>query len=125
MRVFLPILPLAAVLTAFLTGCADDAGQPMRVAGGDARIGKQLIEQYQCGSCHAIPDVAAAAGTTGPSLTGFGRRSYIAGSIPNVPENLTAWLIDPPALKPGTMMPNVGISQADARHMAAYLYTVR
>lgn len=128
MRVLLPILPLALVLTAgltCLTGCANDAEQPLRVAGGDARIGKQLVEQYQCGSCHAIPDVAAAAGTTGPSLTGFGRRSYIAGRIPNVPDNLTAWLIDPPALKPDTMMPNVGISQADARHMAAYLYTVR
>jgi cytochrome c len=95
------------------------------VAGGDAKVGKRLVEQYQCGSCHAIPGVAAARGTAGPPLQGFGRRSYIAGRIPNVPDQLSAWLHNPPAMKPGTLMPDLGISQADARHMAAWLYTLR
>jgi cytochrome c2 len=98
--------------------------QPVRVAGGDANQGRRLIEQYQCGACHAIPGVAAARGTAGPPLDAFGRRSYIAGRIPNLPTHLAGWLQDPPAMKPGTMMPNLGISSDDARHMAAYLYTL-
>ncbi len=95
------------------------------MAGGDAARGQQLMAQYQCGSCHAIPGVEAAAGNAGPPLDGFGRRSYIAGRIPNLPDPLAQWLVDPPSLKPGTMMPNVGVSPAEARHMAAYLYTLR
>jgi hypothetical protein len=49
----------------------------------------------------------------------------IAGRIPNLPDPLTRWLMDPPAMKPGTLMPNVGVSFAEARHMAAYLYTIK
>ena len=110
---------------ATLSGCGKDDPPPPSVTGGDAVVGKRLIDQYQCGSCHAIPDVAAAAGTAGPPLLGFGKRSYIAGRIPNQAPALVQWLIDPPAMKPGTMMPNLGVSEADARHMAAYLYTLQ
>lgn len=115
---------LAAVATAMLSACADDV--PRRaVTGGDAIVGKRLIEQYQCGACHAIADTAAGAGTAGPPLSAFGKRSYIAGRIPNQTPALIQWLIDPPAMKPGTMMPNLGVSEADARHMAAYLYSLQ
>jgi cytochrome c1 len=125
-RVFpLPIV-VAAVLCAALAGCDKRAEPlPLAVTGGDAALGKRLMEQYQCGSCHAIPGVGAATGTAGPPLDKFGRRSYIAGRIPNLPGPLADWLVDPPALKPGTMMPNLGVSNAEARHMAAYLYTLR
>lgn len=116
--------PIVALALCALAGC-NDAPEPLRVAGGDARLGKRLMEQYQCGACHAIPDVAAARGTVGPPLAHFGRRSYIAGRIPNLPEPLAEWLVDPPAMKPGTMMPNLGVSPGEARHMAAYLYTLR
>lgn len=116
---------VVAVLYAVALAACDDAPEPLRVAGGDAKLGKQLVEQYQCGSCHAIPDVAAARGNAGPALDGFGRRSYLAGRIPNVPEALTQWLVNPPAMKPGTLMPELGISPDQARHMAAFLYTLR
>ncbi len=126
MRVFTTLSATVFAVSAslLLAGC-EDAPAPVRVTGGEAARGKLLIEQYQCGACHAIPGAAAATGTAGPSLQGFGRRSYIAGRFPNLPAELTAWLVDPPARKPGTMMPNVGVSEADARHMAAYLYTLR
>jgi cytochrome c len=120
-RVF--IITVAAA-SAMLSACNDEP-QPRQVAGGDAKLGKRLIEQYQCGSCHEIPGVAAATSSAGPPLLGFGKRSYIAGRIPNLPAALTQWLADPPAMKPGTMMPNLGVSEADARHMAAYLYTLK
>ncbi len=116
--------PIVALALYALAGCSD-APEPLRVAGGDAKLGKRLMDQYQCGSCHAIPDVAAARGNVGPPLEHFGRRSYIAGRIPNLPETLTAWLVNPPAMKPGTLMPDLGISTDDARHMAAFLYTLR
>ena len=126
MRVFPLPIAVAAVLCAALAGCDNRAEPvPLPVAGGDAALGKRLMEQYQCGSCHAIPGVGAATGTAGPPLEKFGRRSYIAGRIPNLPAPLAAWLVDPPAMKPGTMMPNLGVSNAEARHMAAYLTTLR
>ena len=115
----------ATVLAALLAACTEPEAPPLQVAGGDAKLGKQLMAQYQCGACHAIPGVAAAAGSAGPPLDGFGRRSYIAGRIPNLPQPLAQWLVDPPAMKPGTLMPNVGVSPADARHMAAYLATLQ
>jgi hypothetical protein len=50
--------------------------------------------------------------------------SYIAGGIPNQPA-AGAWLIDPPAMKPGTAMPAMGLTEQEARHMAAFLYTLK
>jgi cytochrome c2 len=113
------------LLCAFLLGGCDQSGTPVQVEGGSADAGKRLVAQYQCGACHAIPGVAGAFGNAGPPLEYFGRRSYIAGGIPNLPDQLVRWLENPPAMKPGTAMPDLGISQEDARHMAAYLYTLR
>ncbi len=115
---------IVAIVSATLAGCGETPPQ-RSVAGGDAQLGKRLIEQYQCGACHMIPGAAAAVSKAGPSLEGFSRRSYIAGRIPNLADPLTRWLMDPPAMKPGTMMPNLKVSEAEARHMAAYLYTLR
>jgi cytochrome c len=115
--VLFPVLALSA--------CTAREPVPPAVAGGDARLGARLIEQYQCGSCHAIPEIPAAQGRSAPTLEQFGRRSYIAGSIPNFPDALTRWIVDPAAMKPGTAMPSMGVSALDARHMAAYLGTLR
>jgi len=87
----------------------------------DKSLGQRLLTQYQCGSCHSIPGVAAARGTWGPSLQAFGKRSYIAGHIPNRPDVLARWIMQPSALVPGTLMPSMGVSADDARDMAAYL----
>jgi cytochrome c len=87
--------------------------------------GKRLVDQYQCGSCHAIPGIPAARGTAGPPLDAFGRRSYIAGHIPNKPELLAKWLVDPRAMIPSTTMPSMGVSPNDARDMAAYLHSLQ
>jgi len=114
----------AALCMALLAGCG---GKPKekQVPGGDAKLGKQLVTQYQCGACHKISEVRGAAGQVGPSLDGFGKLSYIATVIPNQPDKLVAWLINPPAMKPGTTMPAMGLTEQEARHMAAFLYTLR
>jgi cytochrome c len=91
----------------------------------DAVQGKQVIEQFKCGSCHTIPGIRSANGVFGPPLMEFGKRSYIAGNFPNAPAILTRWIMDPPAMKPKTAMPFLGISEDQARDAAAYLETLR
>lgn len=118
MRILL-LVPLA-----WLAACDSGQPPPARVEGGDARLGRQLLAQYQCGACHQVEGVMAARGQLAPPLDSFGHRSYIAGSLPNTPETLARWLIDPQAMKPGTAMPAMGVSAEDARHMAAYLYSL-
>ena len=83
-----------------------------------------LLVQYQCGSCHQIPQVPSARGGMGPSLEGFGRRSYIAGEVPNSHEALSRWIVAPAALVPDTLMPSMGVSAQDAREIASYLLTL-
>ncbi|WP_338762374.1 c-type cytochrome [Massilia sp. METH4] len=121
-------LSMAAILlfaAGPMAGCDGETMRAQRVAAGDPARGKQLLMQFQCGACHSIPGVEAARSTAGPPLDTFGRQSYVAGRLPNLPEPLVRWIVDPPAVKPGTLMPNLGVSPEDARHMAAYLYTLR
>jgi cytochrome c len=92
---------------------------------GDAERGRLLMAQYQCGRCHAIPGVAGARGRLAVPLDAFGARSYIAGRIPNRPPALARWIVDPPSLVPGTAMPNLGVSPAEALDIAAYLGRLR
>jgi cytochrome c1 len=59
-----------------------------------------------------------------PSLEAFARRTFIAGVVPNTPTNLVRWVIDPTSIEPRTAMPVLGLSQAEAQDVAAYLYTL-
>ena len=113
------------VALALLAACKDEAPAQFRVVGGDPARGQALIASYGCAGCHAIPGITPSVGTVGPPLAGFARRGYIAGRLPNRPVMLTAWLRDPPAIDPATAMPNLGLSEAEALDVAAYLYTLR
>jgi cytochrome c len=62
-------------------------------------------------------------GDIGPSLDGWSRRSTIAGVLANTSDELQLWLRSPQTIKPGDAMPDIGLSEADARDIAAYLYT--
>jgi len=108
----------------WLAGCGREA-QARPVAGGQAERGKQLIAAYGCGSCHMIPGVDAAHGMVGPPLTNFARRVYIAGEVPNTNRFLVQWITVPQSIEPGTAMPNLGVTEGEARDIAAYLYTLR
>jgi cytochrome c1 len=91
---------------------------------GDPDRGARLISDYGCGSCHVVPGVAGARGLVGPPLTDFGRRSYIAGVLPNTAGNLQHWIVDPQGVVPGNAMPDLDVSTVDARDIAAYLLTL-
>lgn len=92
---------------------------------GDPQRGRLLAERYHCGTCHLIPGVPAARGRLAVPLSDFGLRSYIAGRIPNQPELLARWIADPRSLVPDTAMPDMGVTDADARDIAAYLGRLR
>jgi cytochrome c len=113
--------PLASACEA-TDGAAASANQ---ITGGDAERGRELIRSYGCGTCHSIPGVTGATGLVGPPLGGIASRSYIGGVLPNAPDNMLRWLQDPRAVDSLTAMPNVGLTPSDARHIAAYLYTLR
>ena len=99
-----------------------DPPPQLMVAGGDPDRGKEVIRRSGCSACHVIPGIAGADGLVGPPLDRFARRAYVGGVLPNRPQNLVAWLVDPPKLDPRTAMPAPGVSEAEARDVAAYLY---
>jgi cytochrome c oxidase subunit 2 len=87
---------------------------------GEAAEGKAVYTRTACVGCHTIRGVSA--GVLGPDLTHFGSRALFgAGLWPTTPEHVVAWLKDPPALKPGSKMPNLNLSDAEAKALAAYL----
>lgn len=122
-----PALVAGLLVLLFLCTRGVQAQSPAAPGAGGATgsvRGQQLLAQYQCGSCHAIPGIPAASGKLGPTLQAFGKRSYIAGHIPNRPEALVRWIVEPASLVPSTTMPSMGVSVVDARAMAAYLGTL-
>ena len=70
-----------------------DTGEvyPIRT-GGNASDGAKVIVTKNCGSCHTIPGIREAKGVVGPPLYFFSRRTFIAGQLPNTPDNLTRWV---------------------------------
>jgi cytochrome c len=117
----------ALAIALFGTSACAPRGEPVAdtVAAGNAERGRKLLAQYQCGACHAIPGIPSAGGDRAPSLQSFGARSYIAGRVVNRPDLLAQWITQPQSLVPGTAMPSMVASPADARDMAAYLWELR
>lgn len=117
-------LALAAAAAAFaLAACG--AGEGARpVPEGDRENGRLLLRQFGCGSCHEIPGVATAKGRVGPPLGGVATRVYLAGVLPNTPENMAEFIRNPKVADPRTTMPDLGVTEFHARDMVAYLYTL-
>jgi cytochrome c len=102
----------------------DRSGPPALVRGGDPDVGRELVEDYGCGSCHRVPGVRRADALVGPPLDAWSRRSFIAGTLPNSQQNLTRWLRDPQQVRPGSAMPDLDIDDADLADIVAYLFTL-
>jgi cytochrome c oxidase subunit 2 len=109
-----------AAFRAWLAGMEAPASAP---AGG-APAGQRLFMSSQCASCHRIAGTAAQ-GTVGPDLTHVASRTTLASlTIPNTPAQLAAWITNPQAIKPGTRMPDLGLSHAEVSQLVAYLETL-
>jgi cytochrome c len=116
------ILILGLVL--LLSACQGDEPAPVEVEGGDPDQGAMLVGEYGCIECHYIPGVEGPHGTNAPGLQLWANRGVVAGAARNNPENVIAFLMNPNSVQPGSAMPNLGISEEEARHITAYLFTL-
>ena len=106
---------------AWAAGQKLDAIEP---TSGLAASGFDAFMNGQCIACHAIQGTPAQ-GIAGPDLTHLASRGCIVGCLlPNTPENLTRWIHDPPAVKPGSFMPNYHLSDEEIQQLVAYLQTL-
>jgi cytochrome c2 len=90
---------------------------------GDASKAPQILRRFGCSGCHEIPGIAGADGKVGGSLSDLRKRVYVGGVLNNTADNLVQWIVSPPKFSPRTAMPVTGISEAEARDVAAYLYS--
>ena len=97
--------------------------EPPVAGDGDPERGRIALQQYACVTCHVIPGVVSAESPVGPSLAGVANRKYLAGRLPNTREGMIAWLRAPQRHAPGSAMPDLGVTERDARDMAAFLAT--
>lgn len=118
---------LAAALTmALLSACAAEASRPAPVVpvAGDPEAGRAAIVEYGCGSCHTIPGIPGADALVGPPLDSWSGRAFVAGTLPNSPDNLARFLDDPAEIRPGTAMPDLALTDEDITAIVAYLFTL-
>jgi cytochrome c1 len=89
---------------------------------GDPSRALPLMRRYGCAGCHTIPGIAGADGQVGGSLADIRKRVYIGGVADNTANDLLRWIVSPQSFSPHSAMPATGISEAEARDIAAYLY---
>jgi cytochrome c2 len=119
------LLVSAGLAVACSSSAPQASSEPAAPLSAEAAAGRDLIVPRACGSCHRVPGVRDAVGTVGPSLAGIASRPKIAATVDNTPDNLKRWLLNPPAMKPGTSMPSLGLSDEDATKLTAFLETLK
>src|SRR3954454_3515832 len=124
-----PMLATAIVGLALAGGAArywQDQKQTRDVAsamtGGYPSRAPELIRRYGCAGCHTIPGIPGGDGQVGGPLKDIRQRVYVGGVVTNSPDNMIKWIVSPQSFSPRSAMPATGISDAEARDVAAYLY---
>jgi cytochrome c len=93
------------------------------MVGGDPTRAPDLMRRYGCAGCHTIPGISGGDGQVGGPLADIRQRVYVAGVVTNSPDNLIGWIVAPQTYSPRSAMPATGISEAEARDVATYLYS--
>jgi cytochrome c oxidase subunit 2 len=89
------------------------------------RRGRELFMTGRCSTCHTIQGTPAQ-GQVAPDLTHVAsRRAIGAGTLPNTPDHLAAWIANPQASKPGNQMPRHPLPPEDLQALTAYLQALR
>ena len=91
---------------------------------GNAAAAKAHMEKYACQACHVIPGMGEG-GALGPDLTGFAVRTTLNGRVQKNPQAVAAYLLNPTAVDAQTSMPAVGLSEEEAKDIAAFLETLK
>jgi cytochrome c oxidase subunit 2 len=95
------------------------------IVGDAVSQGQRVFETTACINCHTVAGTVAN-GRFGPDLTHLMSRDTIAaGAAKNTPENLRQWILNPAAMKPGSLMPAMQLSNQDLDALTAYLETLR
>ncbi len=86
--------------------------------------GAHLFFSKTCFNCHQIRGTLAR-GAVGPDLTHLMSRQTIgAGAADNTLKDLTAWVANPQAIKPGCLMPDLKLEHHDVEALVSYLETL-
>jgi cytochrome c2 len=93
------------------------------ITGGRIDRASELMRRYGCGGCHTVAGLTGADGQVGPALADLRERVFIGGQVRNTPDNLVRWIVSPQTFSPQSAMPTTGITEAEARDVAAYLYS--
>jgi cytochrome c oxidase subunit II len=89
-----------------------------------AIAGRQVFERNACMNCHQVGGTPAD-GRFGPDLTHLMSRTTIAaGAAENTHDNLRLWIQNPSAIKPGSLMPAMKLSDADLDAIVSYMETL-
>ena len=100
------------------------AQQKSAVVDASAIAGRRVFERNACMNCHAVGGTSAD-GRFGPDLTHLMSRATIAaGAAENTPDNLRLWIQNPKAIKPGSLMPAMQLSDADLNAVVSYMETL-
>jgi cytochrome c oxidase subunit 2 len=107
---------------AWSAGQKQDAIKP---TGGAAASGFDTFMQT-CITCHTIQGTPAQ-GIAAPNLTHFASRECMVGCLLDNQDSadIARWLRDPPAVKPGSFMPNYHLSEDQIQDLVAYLQTLK
>jgi cytochrome c len=93
------------------------------MVGGDLARAPGIIRRYGCAGCHTIPGIPGGDGQVGGPLADIGHRVYVGGVVTNTPDNLVHWIVSPQSFSPKSAMPATGITEAEARDVATFLYS--
>ena len=90
----------------------------------EASEGRKVFETTACINCHAVAGTVAD-GRFGPDLSHLMRRETLASGVTgNTRENLRLWIQNPDAIKPGSLMPAMNLTDKELDEVTAYLLTL-
>ncbi len=121
---FSPLLALLLFCLA-MVGCGPSKTAPREAkdsTAGNSANGKIAIMKYGCIACHTVDGIRESQATTGPPLLRMANRTYLAGNLPNNAANMIRFIQHPHEVHNDTAMPEIGVTDEDARDIAAYLY---
>lgn len=112
----------AASFKAWILGQQAPVASP---SSADAAQGEKAFLDGTCSACHTITGTKAR-GQVGPNLTHFAsRQTFAGGTLPNTPQNLSSWLSNPQAVKPGNLMPNLHLPESEIQQLVAFLESLK